>query len=604
MYARLLPVLGVAAALCAAQPAQAKDWYVAAGEDGDGTKEKPFDDAQRALDAAAAGDVIHVTQGEYHGKLRVGYWVIDRRGLTLVGGYKDKTFAERNPFKYPTMVKPLAGSKASSFDGSDIRVKHTTGYVDHWSTTIDGFWFDRKEQNGYAPLNAPPDKCPGCLTVPLGSNTKPVLVFEHPDCHIRNNVFMNTALYAVRVTGDGSSIENNLFLNTNYGGIDIFGKGDKLGKGYPFPKILIKNNTFVSAWNCCSLERGAGSFIIHGGNADISVTDNIFHLSNGNNASMGYAIKDERNFKADKWVHLLRNSLSQMRGGMATVYMTDLKASANIDYLKDLRDTPWEVKDNDEENPFYSLDKEWLDHYTLAIPKDDPSSIKVKMDDFNKMRSMLGLPLQAGSVKLGGQYLARYYPVDHVKTGSFFKPTNEKLKGRGIQADGPFAVVKASLAAPGGAAAAPGADPGGAAAPAKEYKAIDWATLWSTGDSLIDQPVKFKCHYAGTDQTFFGMAGSAKKEYLAGATNKTHVIYQLRNPAALQKGEYPIKGFIPLGSAADVYIKKEARRACSDKKADCDSSFMVQGVVKKAGDKVSFGLGPQVVISVDAITAE
>lgn len=592
--------LVLTAILLASAAAFAADWYVAAGSDGEGTKDAPFDDPQRALDAAASGDVIHVVQGEYYGKLKIGYLVIDKRGLTLAGGYKDKTFTERNPFLYPTFIKPYPGSKSSSFDGGDIRVKHTTGYVDHWSTTIDGFWFDRKEQNGYGPLDAPPDKCPGCISVPLGSNTNPVLVFENPDCHIRNCVFMNTALYAVRVTGDGSSVENNLFLNVNYCGIDVYGKGELLAKGYRFSKILVKNNTFVSAWNARSLERAAGSFIIQGGNADITVTDNIFHLSNGNSASMGYAVKDERNFQADKWIHFLRNSVSQMRGGVASVYMTDLKASANIDFLKDLRDTPWEAKENDDQNPFFQFDKEWLTHYAMAIPKDDPSSKKVNMDDFNKMRSMLGLPLDMGSVSLGGAYLARYYPLDHVKTGAFFTTANEKLKGRGLQAAGPFSIVKAAMA-PKGSDAAAGA---GSAAGAKEYKEIDWNKLWTEGDTLIDQPVRFRAYYMGTDSSYFAMVGGKNVPYLNGADKNTHTILQLRKVEEMTTKEYPFKGFVARGSDAENYINKKARRAANDKKTASPDAFIVQGVVKKAGEKVNFGLGPQIVIAIDSIMEE
>lgn len=595
----LLALMGLAVSF---PGVRAADWYVAVGGTGEGSKEAPFDDAQRALDKAVSGDVIHVAQGEYFGKLKVGYWVIERRGLTLVGGYRDATFTERNPFKYPTVVKRHPDSKNATFEGASIRVHSPSKPVpyDHQSTTVDGFWFDRKDENSYGDLALPPDKCPGCLAVPTGSNTKPVLWFEAPDCHIRNSVFMNTALYAVRVTGDGSSIENNLFLNTNYAAIDIYGKGEKLGKGYQFPKFLIQGNTFVSAWNCCSLERGAGSFFVHNGGADVTLRGNLFHMSTGNAQSMGYAIKDEKNFKGDKWIHLLDNSFSQLRGGLATVYMTQLTASANIDFLKDLADTPWEVAGNDDENPYFELDKTWFERYVQAMPRQDPQTIKVDMDGFNKMRRMLGLPLDAGTVDLGGRYLALWYPVEHVRGGSFFRPTNPKLASRGVRAEGEFPVVRAPLlsaSAAGGASTAVAAPP-----PDRDYQKVEWAALWTEGEALDGKAIELKTYWTKFDSVFGSGLGKKLVPYVEGADAKSHKIALLRPIPDSDSSSTVIKAYVALGSAPLSYIESNAKRPCPAN-GSCDSAFVVRGVVKKAGAKVGTGKAPQIVILVDTITA-
>jgi len=50
------------------------------------------------------------------------------------------------------------------------------------------------------------------------------------------------------------------------------------------------------------------------------------------------------------------------------------------------------------------------------------------------------------------------------------------------------------------------------------------------------------------------------------------------------------------------YVDTKAKRPCSTK-GDCAQSFMVYGVVKKAGAKLS-GKGPQVVIAIDKIDAD
>ena len=82
--------------------AQAQDWYVKAGaKKGKGTKEKPYKGIYKALKKAVKGDVIHVANGDYSGKLKSGFIIIRTKGLTLLGGYNDD-FSQRNPFQYPT----------------------------------------------------------------------------------------------------------------------------------------------------------------------------------------------------------------------------------------------------------------------------------------------------------------------------------------------------------------------------------------------------------------------------------------------------------------------------------------------------------------------
>ena len=54
-----------------------RDWFVKAGTSGgDGSREKPFRDPFQALDKAEGGDAIHVSTGDYFGKLRSGKWKI------------------------------------------------------------------------------------------------------------------------------------------------------------------------------------------------------------------------------------------------------------------------------------------------------------------------------------------------------------------------------------------------------------------------------------------------------------------------------------------------------------------------------------------------
>ncbi len=530
---------------------QANDLYVKAGAaDGDGTKAKPFGDIQDAVDKAVSGDVIHVVQGRYQGAFDVGWIVIDKPGLTLAGGYKDETFAERNPFLYPTFIIEKEG--VMNGEGGYVRGKGGGGTIPE-SITIDGFWFDRKGQNGYDEkwnIQPPPI---------LMRNIKPIIVLEQPDCHVRNCVFANSGFYAVRVLGDGSSVENNLFVNCNAFVIESFSKNRKIGKGYPFHKIKISHNTFVGIRNAYE----GGRAISHDGGvpgAHLEVTDNIFHLA-GTSSSVAYALTDLKNFKRDRWVTFSRNSISKFpKNVFYHFYSKDLTKTVALSKLADLAKAPVaEAKENDEEDPGFELDKEWAGAYDSII--------------------------------------CQPYPIDHVKTGALFAPKNEKVKARGLQAAGPFPIVKGSLLP---ASTPDGGD--GKEANLADFKEVDWNTLWTTGEGMVGKQIKVKCYWCGGGNVASG-SGKSAVPYLAGASDKTHRVLKLRDLGPLVSGQ-TLMGFIRLGSSATNYIDKEANRPGPDgKDSECNQSFYVYATVRAAGAKL-FGTGPQIVLEVETIKAE
>jgi hypothetical protein len=90
-----------------------RDWFVRAGATGgDGSKDKPFKDPWQALEKVEAGDSVHVAEGEYFGKLKVGKWKVAMPYVALIGGY-DKDFTERNPWKHPTRLFTPADFKGT-----------------------------------------------------------------------------------------------------------------------------------------------------------------------------------------------------------------------------------------------------------------------------------------------------------------------------------------------------------------------------------------------------------------------------------------------------------------------------------------------------------
>ena len=79
----------LAAALAAATAAPAADLYVSlstGANKNDGSKEAPFKNLWKAVEAAQPGDTIHVAEGNYPGKMKCGWIQLDKP-VSLVCGY-------------------------------------------------------------------------------------------------------------------------------------------------------------------------------------------------------------------------------------------------------------------------------------------------------------------------------------------------------------------------------------------------------------------------------------------------------------------------------------------------------------------------------------
>ena len=105
----MLKNLALAAAIAAsAVTAGAADIYVSleTGKNKNpGTKEAPLKNLWKALENAKDGDVIHLAEGVYPGKMKQNWFLIDK-AVSILGGYS-KDFAERKPLEHKTMFQAL-----------------------------------------------------------------------------------------------------------------------------------------------------------------------------------------------------------------------------------------------------------------------------------------------------------------------------------------------------------------------------------------------------------------------------------------------------------------------------------------------------------------
>ena len=239
-----------------------RDWFVKAGSSGgDGTRDKPFRDPFQALEKAQAGDAIHVTTGEYAGKLRSGTWKLAVQYLSLLGGYAPD-FTVRDPWENPTRFvlneqEHAKGTPEGTILGSE---EASDGLV------LDGFIFDGSTYNTYAPDGSlQPGNSPRSPMVSLMGGNAPITV--------RNCVFVNAAYAAININCVAGVFENNIIVNTSGWSVKISANG--LG---PW---LIRNNSILFATDPTQragtgMSSAEGTLLHITGRSAFAVDSNIF----------------------------------------------------------------------------------------------------------------------------------------------------------------------------------------------------------------------------------------------------------------------------------------------------------------------------------------
>jgi hypothetical protein len=351
-------VVGVAVCLFSLS-ASARDWFVRAGSDGDGSQSRPFSDPWQALDACQSGDVIHVAGGKYFGRLNSGMWEVPVDDVQLLGGYS-ADFSARDPWKNVTQ---LLWDKTSKNRPKQERLLSTKK-----GTVVDGFTFDQRDQ------------CPYETDEQLGRK-------EYPSCDgpmrfalpatVRNCVIVNPGFDGI-VAPAGSTIENNLVVNAVNWGININSTSDKQAVA------TVKNNTI--AFTMSFKEPGKGAYNGSGLalKASANVTGNLIAFSDSNGIYMTANAEKTTLDGNVFFMNLYSNLKYFIEGKDIPVDDKNMEDLEEIGFKK--------VAGNEVKNPQLPVDPAWLDHVskrTAATPG------KLEMDDFNKARQVLGLPMIA-----------------------------------------------------------------------------------------------------------------------------------------------------------------------------------------------------------------
>ena len=499
-----------------------RDWFVREGASGgDGSKEKPFRDPWQALERCEAGDTIHVAGGEYVGKLKAGKWQIDCPWVAMLGGY-DETFQTRDPWKRPTRLfcpPDFKGRRGGiTFEG----IEDHTGFV------LDGFVFDKSGENVYQD-NRDLDRD--------RSDKTPHVSLTRPDCQVRNCVFVNGA-YTALVVANGMVVENNIILNHTTFAVDV-------RSGWTPRPLLFRNNTVAFSWDL-KFGKGhgaAGALIRLGGNVHAVLQGNVFEFADNDAVKCDAQPADvelrENVFAHNLWSNVASQNKVVDDQTFAQLEAVGFKACSGNQVLV----------------PGLPLPQEWFDVYvnrTAYVPG------KVTMDDWNRLRDLLGQPLIATGGKPGTGF-APAFPLEQAlelfpgearcKAGA--RPVKLEVKLTGITRE----------------------------EPAHEYAPTGWdvAKDRSAWDALDGKRVELTLGIYGVDGNML-LADAPKEQYESWRGGPPEGMDGL-----------PLRLYVKRGTRHE----RAARLGSTDLRARPEATFVVRGIAKTNRQLLVESIEPQ-----------
>lgn len=364
------------------------DLYVRPGPSGDGTKASPYNVLWKAMDKALRGDVIHVARGTYSGKGGSGAFIVRIPHLTMVGGYTND-FSSRDPFVHMTILKR---SKDYKGDNTGLPNGIISGTEDHSNFILDGFVLEGRTRNVYRSNGDIGDN---------GSFSGELLGMSSLNIKVRNCILLNpfgVGIYCMW-QGEENEVTNTFVLNTFYTGIST--RSAQSGS-----IIRIKNCTIGFVW--FQAHKGGGTSVFVGSQGQTILENNVFMFNQEFAVHNGFGNEDT----------IMKNNLFfQCQGGYYK-YMDEDGKNLLVwkqEDLDDLNDDPeffmlLEAEGNSDGVPSLKPDVDYFKKFSNYVSA-EPG--KLNMDELNKWRQSLGLPLQGEGGAGPGNY-GHAYPLDKV----------------------------------------------------------------------------------------------------------------------------------------------------------------------------------------------
>lgn len=399
----------------------AKDIYVSltSGKNKNaGTKEAPLKNVWKAVEKSQPGDVIHIAEGIYPGKMKCG-WVQLDKPVSLIGGYSSD-FTVRNPLKHKTMFQPenhQNDKKGSAMALLRIDFKNQKGF----KMLIDGLIFDDGFASSYHETKGKPEgfetgmwlegpamnklrnKFPSAnrysLFATLGYGTAGEL-------EICNCTFVNGSNFGVNINWFEGEVKmkNNVFCNNRMIGANVQSSNGQPGK----VKWEFENNTVLFTWSRLNDLADMGFGVRVNSNIEAKIKNNIIGL----NVLTG--VDNTKGNGKTKKIQLDGNVFFLNRESDVQMTVSPSVAKVRVDCFEDLEGTDGieSIEDNvDLADPKVfagRINAKYLDSF-LSMKYSEAT--KLDEGKCNGLRSVLGLPLQ-GTIKTTCDMYANRYPME------------------------------------------------------------------------------------------------------------------------------------------------------------------------------------------------
>ena len=401
---------------------EAKDIYVslAKGKNKNaGTKTAPYKNLWKALTVAKVGDVIHVAEGNYPGRMKCGWFKMDKP-VSIVGGYSSD-FTKRDPLKYKTMFQPKNenNDKKGGFrsllylDFEKNPMKAPKGF----NIVIDGLIFDDGFASSYHAVKGKPagfdtgmwlegpaknkaDKFPSANRYSISSATAGR---GEGDLTIRNCTFVNGSNYAVNLNWYKGkiSITNNVFCNNRMLSINV-----SCSNGRGKINWECAYNTILFTWSRLNDLADMGFAIRNNENCNADIHNNIIGL----NVLTGF--DNTKGNPKKKTTKLNNNIFFLNRESDVQMTMSPSVVKVRVESFEDLEEVDGieSIEGNvDLKNPAVFKGRINAKYLNAFLSMKYSEKTKLDPGKCNALRSVLGLPLQ-GTIKTTCDMYANRYP--------------------------------------------------------------------------------------------------------------------------------------------------------------------------------------------------
>ncbi len=389
-----------------------------------GTKEAPYKNLWKALSVAKVGDVIHVAEGNYPGKMKCGWFKMEKP-VSIIAGYSND-FSQRDPLKFRTLIQPTNINNDKKGPGCGLlhlEFDKTMNAPKGFNITIDGLIFDDGFASSYHPTKGKPegfdtgmwlegpaknikDKFPSANRYSLSSATASR---GEGDITIRNCTFVNGSNMAVNLNWYKGkvTITNNVFCNNRMIGINVI-----CSNGRETIDWECSYNTVLFTWSRTNELSDMGFGVRTNTNVTANIHNNIIGLNvlTGFDNTKGTA-KSKRTSIDNNVFFLNRESDIQMT-------ISPSIAKVRVDTFEDLEETDGieSISDNvDLTDPAVFAGRINAKYLNSFLSMKYSESTKLDDNKCNALRSVLGLPLQGTITTKVDMYANRYPWEDALK---------------------------------------------------------------------------------------------------------------------------------------------------------------------------------------------